>query len=203
MGASTRHDTATDAARRLYYALQNAWPIIPAESPPDGVLEHGEKALGVFYPHDKFRLDYARWVGADVVVTHSGPNVVFGNPGFVAGYTVGSIIMRSRTHRKAQRLANAQWRQRHMSCAVVTDRRLWCLVPERGGWQWFNHTPTTSIDLQRDALVMRFPDDIAALRLSGPATPWIAVACAYYSYDPDAMLTVPWLATILHTGATE
>src|SRR5690348_14939338 len=69
MSASVRHDTATEAARQLYFALQNGWPVIPADRPPDGVLEHGEQAIGVFYPHDRFRLDYARWVGADVVVT--------------------------------------------------------------------------------------------------------------------------------------
>lgn len=171
------------------YALECPPPPVP-----DLLPEVGEQVIGVFYPGPgEHRLDYARWLADDVVVTSGGPALVMGSPQFVAGYAFGSLAMRARTRRKARRLAQPQWRQWPMTCAVVTSRRLWCEVPGQG-WRHFGYSHVTNARLDGTTLLLEFTREAEPLRLDGPWAPWIAVAIAHHRFGPEATRALPWLA---------
>jgi hypothetical protein len=64
-----------------------------------------------------------------------------GSPQFLAGYAMGAVVQRARLRRKARRLAAPQCRPTPLGCAVVINRRLWCLVD--GRWVNFDYDTIT------------------------------------------------------------
>lgn len=193
MGAS---QTPWQLACNLHATL-SAGGTFPAVPVPPAVAQlpcdPGEYAVGVFGPPTGLDLNYARFVGADVMVGRRSPAVVVGDPNFLVGYALGSIASRHRARRKAHRMAEPQWRLRPMAHAVVTTRRVWCEIPG-DEWKNFNYDATTGLRLTDDnALVMYCPDPIPPVQLAGPWAPWIAVAVAHLTFGPTAA-RLPWLA---------
>lgn len=177
------------AAHKLHSALSTGGTLAPVRSPIVGLPhEPAEYVIGVFSG-----LDYARFTSADVLVGRAGPAVVFGTPHFLAGYALGSLAMRGRARRKANRLAQPQWRSRPMTRAVATTHRLWCEVPG-DEWKHFNYDTVVDVRLEDEALVMCFAGHVPAVRVGGPWAPWLAVAAAHLTYGATAAFHLPWLA---------
>jgi len=183
-----------DTAAVLHANLCARRPLIPVTPPVPGLLpEPGEWALGVFARRDGVHLDYARYCGADVVTYSTGPAVVFGSPHFLAGFALGTVVQCARLQRKARRLAQPQWRYFPLTCAVVTNRRLWCQID--GQWVNFDHDTITGYDLTNSTLTMSFAA-ANPLRISGPWALCIAVAVAHLRYGPNVAARIPALASL-------
>lgn len=196
MGAT---ETPRQTACTLHTALCDGWGIPAVVPPAPGLLrEEGEQAVGVFGPAVGLPVGYARFSGADVIVGGGGPNMLFGTPHFLAGYAVGSIVKRGRARKRARRLAQPQWRVRPTTGTVVTTRRLWCETERE--WKWFNYDTIVDLQLDGDALVIRFVNDVPSVRLTGAWAPWIAVAIAHLAFGSPAAAQMPWL-TRMYTMA--
>lgn len=193
MGASqTPWKTACDLHTTL--SAGGTFPAVPVP-PPVAHLprEHDEYAIGVFGPPTGLDLNYARFVGADVVVASRGPAVLVGDLNFLAGYALGSIAMRQRARHQARRMAEPQWRPWPMAHAVVTTRRIWCEIPG-DEWKNFNYDAAIGMRLTDDnALVMYYSDPVPPVRLAGTWAPWIAVAVAHLTFGPTAEFHQKWL----------
>jgi hypothetical protein len=134
-------------------------------------------------------LQYYRYCPADVVYT-TGPAVVVGSPHFLAGYALGSLVNRARLRRKADRLAQPQWRSAPLACTAVTNQSLWCHVNHH--WVYFDHTAITGYDLRDHALTLSFTSTVP-LKLTGTWAPWIAVAIAHFRYGTNVASRIPAL----------
>jgi hypothetical protein len=193
MGASR---TPWQTACALHAALCAGEPFPSVQVPPAAThlaRECDEYAIGVFGPAAGLDLNYARFVGESVVVGSHGPAIVVGNANFLTGYALGSMASRMVARRRAQRMAEPQWRLRPMAHAVVTTHRVWCEIPG-DKWAHFSYDAATALRLTDDnALVMYYPDPIPPVRLGGSWAPWIAVAVAHLKFGPTADIHLPWL----------
>lgn len=183
-----------DTAAVLHANLCAGRSLVAVAPPVAGLLPApGEWVLGVFSRRDGVHLDYARYCGADVVTYSTGPSVVFGSPHFLAGYALGTVVQRVRLQRKARRLAAPQWRYFPLTCAVVTNRRLWCQID--GQWVNFDHDTITGYDLTNTTLTVSFAQ-ANPLRISGPWATCIGVAVAHLRYGPNVAARIPALAAL-------
>ena len=177
------------AARVLHADLCAHRPLIPVAPPADLPVEPGEWTLGVI-PYTR-SLRYFRYSSAEVVY-QTGPAVVVGSPHFLAGYTLGSLINRTRLRRQTRHLAQPQWRAAHLAGTAVTNQRLWCHVNHH--WVYFDHTAITGYDLRDHALTLSFTSTVP-LKITGTWASWIAVAIAHLHYGTNVAARIPALNT--------
>ena len=175
------------AARVLHADLCAQLPLVPIAPPAGLSLEPGEWVLGVF----THALTYHRYCAAEVVYG-TGPAVVVGSPHFLVGYALGTLVQRARLRRKANQLAQPQWRSAPLVCTVVTNRRLWCHVDSQ--WAYFDYDAITGYEFQDHALTVSFTQAIP-LRITGAWAPWIAVAVAHLRYGSAIAARIPTLNT--------
>jgi hypothetical protein len=187
---SRHYLTPIDAARVLHADLCAHRSLVSVAPPADLPVEPGEWTLGVI-PYTR-SLQYYRYCPAEVVYT-TGPAVVVGSPHFLVGYALGSLVNRARLRRKADRLAQPQWRSAPLGCAVVTNQSLWCHVNYR--WVYFDHAAITGYDLRDHALTLSFTSAVP-LKLTGSWAPWIAVAIAHFRYGTNVAARIPALINL-------
>lgn len=176
------------AARVLHADLCARRSLVPIAPPTELSLEPGEWVLGVL----THALTYNRYCAAEVVY-RTGPAVVIGSPHFLIGYALGTLVQRARFRHKACQLAQPQWRSAPLTCAVVTNRRLWCHVDHQ--WAHFDYDVITGYELCGQALTLSFTHAVP-LKITGAWAPWIAVAVAHLRYGSATAALIPVLSSL-------
>ncbi|WP_077007157.1 hypothetical protein [Saccharothrix sp. ALI-22-I] len=180
----TARQAAVDLHRQLLAG--SSMQATPRPLPQGDLLpEPGEVALGVFGPGEIDR--FARWNSATVVYPQRA-GVAFGDPSFVAGWTLGTLVFNALDRKRALHQAAPQSRHARLGTTVLTSRRLWCQVVRDDGriaLRRFNYDTIIGLESGEDDLVLRFQQS-EPLLLAGPWALWCAVVIAHFSPAVDA-----------------
>lgn len=163
--------------------------IPQVDSPRELVPLNGEK----FYFEGI--MGYSRWYGMDAVM-HMPATIVSSNPWLMVGGAIGAAAGRRRARAQADAITRVQWREGQAARVVVTDRRILCLVAQRG-WLSFYYRGATSFhpDIENWTFVMDF-DDTSALRLQGYHAPAAAIAAVRHLRGADGVAVDPDLSKL-------
>jgi len=138
------------------------------------------------------QLDYARYYGTDVAYTQS-TMIAFGGPAWVAGSLIGNAIGNAAARSRAERFAQAAWREYQPLQVIVSNQRIRCNVHGRG-WLIFDFSMVTAVypDPQRFSIVLEF-QNAEPMLLTGPMVPALSSIAVLMTHGADAVSAHPGL----------
>ncbi|MFJ8966713.1 hypothetical protein ACIRG5_45690 [Lentzea sp. NPDC102401] len=165
---------AAAADVREYLARGGALPTVHSPVP----LDADEHAVAVLNHHTGSAFHYERYLCAEVTVPTPGPTVIVGPPAFVAGAVAMNALRRARAQHQAQAAAAWQWRPSPVMGVTLTTKRLW-VHPYGTERRHFTFDSITGLWLHDSSMTLEFAQ-VAAMRLTGAAVPWLAVVIEHY-----------------------